>query len=73
MTAPVTLDHRASGYSLRLAYCLAQACALAYKDEATIQQQAEKWGFGRVRHHETRFTPPSRSRTHRPTRWPATT
>lgn len=58
MTAPVTLDHRASGYSLRHAYCLAQACALAYQDQATIEQQAHQWGFGRVRHHETRFAPP---------------
>jgi hypothetical protein len=58
VTAPVVLDHRASGYSLRHAYCLAQACALAYKDPVTIEQQAATWGFDRVRHHETRFTPP---------------
>lgn len=58
MTAPVALDHRASGYSLEHAYCLARACALAYKDQPTIERQAADWGFDRVHHHETRFTPP---------------
>lgn len=58
MTAPAALDHRASGYSLRHAYCLAQACALAYKNQPAIEQQAADWGFDRVRHHESRFTPP---------------
>ncbi|MBB4895942.1 putative lipase [Streptomyces olivoverticillatus] len=55
---PSTIDHRARGYSLDLAYWLAQASDLAYKDEATIEKQAHQWGFGPVRHHHTRFTPP---------------
>ncbi|MGW0825124.1 lipase family protein [Streptomyces sp. NPDC002845] len=51
-------DHHAAGYSLPLAYWLARASDLAYKDEATIEQQAQEWGFDRVRHHCTAFTPP---------------
>ncbi|MFF8592402.1 lipase family protein [Streptomyces sp. NPDC015220] len=58
MAAPVEIDHRDTAYSLKRAYWLALACDLAYKDEATIDRQARDWGFGEVRHHETRFTPP---------------
>ncbi|WP_190107889.1 lipase family protein [Streptomyces cinnamoneus] len=52
------LDHHATEYSLQHAYWLARAAALAYEDEAAIEQEAKRWGFGRVRHHLTRFTPP---------------
>ncbi|KAA6224524.1 lipase family protein [Streptomyces albofaciens JCM 4342] len=41
-----------------MAYWLAQASDLAYKDEATIEARAHDWGFDTVRHHRTRFTPP---------------
>ncbi|WP_201304997.1 lipase family protein [Streptomyces sp. GS7] len=59
MSAPSAIDHHATtGYSLPLAYWLAQASDLAYKDAATIESQARNWGFDRVRHHQTRFTPP---------------
>ncbi|WP_455712335.1 lipase family protein [Streptomyces flaveolus] len=58
MAVPVTLDHRSTGYSLQRAYWLALASDLAYKNEATIEQQARQWGFDTVRHHETRFAPP---------------
>ncbi|MGK5640104.1 lipase family protein [Streptomyces sp. URMC 126] len=58
MPVPTAIDHRSRGYSLPLAYWLAQASDLAYKDEATIEKQARQWGFGEVRHHHTRFTPP---------------
>lgn len=59
MSAPSAIDHHATtGYSLPLAYWLAQASDLAYKDEATIDSRARAWGFDEVRHHETRFTPP---------------
>ncbi len=59
VTAPAMIDHRStSGYSLALAYWLAQASDLAYKDEATIEARARDWGFETVRHHHTRFTPP---------------
>ncbi|MFJ5677941.1 lipase family protein [Streptomyces sp. NPDC093097] len=59
MSAPSAIDHHASaGYSLPLAYWLAQASDLAYKDEATIESQVRDWGFDQVRHHRTRFTPP---------------
>ncbi|MFG3496214.1 lipase family protein [Streptomyces sp. NPDC047928] len=37
---------------------MAQAADLTYKDEATIERQARQWGFNKVRHHHTRFTPP---------------
>jgi predicted lipase len=40
------------------AYHLAQAADLAYKDGATIERRAREWGFDRVRHHHTSFTPP---------------
>ncbi|MGP3971710.1 lipase family protein [Streptomyces sp. 6N223] len=58
MAVPVTIDHRDTAYSLQRAYWLALASDLAYKDEATIEDQAREWGFDRVRHHQTRFTPP---------------
>jgi predicted lipase len=58
VTAPAVIDHHATGYSLQHAYCLARAAALAYKDRPAIEQQASAWGFDRVHHHETRFTPP---------------
>ncbi|MEU9050285.1 lipase family protein [Streptomyces sp. NPDC048384] len=52
------LDHRATGYNLAHAYWLARASDLAYKDEATIERQLREWGFDRVRHHRSAFTPP---------------
>ncbi|MFE5921546.1 lipase family protein [Streptomyces sp. NPDC056468] len=52
------LDHRATGYNLAHAYWLARASDLAYKDEATIERQLREWGFDRVRHHRSTFTPP---------------
>ncbi|MCK7624403.1 lipase family protein [Streptomyces sp. RS10V-4] len=58
MSVPATLDHTARDYSVALAYWLARASDLAYKDEAAIERQAREWGFGHVRHHHTRFTPP---------------
>ncbi|MFE3654385.1 lipase family protein [Streptomyces sp. NPDC059152] len=59
MSAPTAIDHHATaGYSLPLAYWLAQASDLAYKDEATIESEARSWGFDEVRHHQTRFSPP---------------
>ncbi|WP_175409903.1 lipase family protein [Streptomyces sp. TRM64462] len=58
MSVPQTIDHQARTCDLTLAYWLAQASDLAYKDEPTIEQQAREWGFDRVRHHHTRFTPP---------------
>lgn len=58
MAVPVDFDHSSSGYSLRRAYWLARAADLAYRDRADIEEQAARWGFDRVRHHETRFTPP---------------
>ncbi|MFD8712647.1 lipase family protein [Streptomyces anulatus] len=58
MSYPPTIDHQATKYSLAHAYWLARASDLAYKDEATIEKQVRAWGFDRVRHHQTRFTPP---------------
>ncbi|MBD0424720.1 lipase family protein [Streptomyces sp. TRM S81-3] len=58
MSAPSTIDHHATGYSLSHAYWMAQAADLAYKDQDTIERSARKWGFDEVRHHHTRFTPP---------------
>lgn len=58
MAVPTTFDQHVTGYSLPLAYWLAKASDLAYKDEATIDEQARAWGFDTVRHHQTRFTPP---------------
>ncbi|TJZ49545.1 lipase family protein [Streptomyces piniterrae] len=53
-----TIDHRATGYSLGHALSMARASELAYKDEKTVEATAREWGFDRVRHHITRFTPP---------------
>ncbi|MFF7749365.1 lipase family protein [Streptomyces sp. NPDC007971] len=58
MAVPVSFDHASTGYSLQRAYWLARAADLAYKAPAAIEEQAAQWGFGRVRHHHTRFTPP---------------
>ncbi|MEU5100965.1 hypothetical protein AB0H07_01555 [Streptomyces sp. NPDC021354] len=58
MAASVRIDGLPAGYSVDRAYWLAQASDLAYKDEATIEQQARAWGFTTIRHHRTRFTPP---------------
>ncbi|MDX3380568.1 lipase family protein [Streptomyces niveiscabiei] len=58
MSVPTTIDHTATEHSPRLAYAMAEAAALAYQDEATVAATAREWGFGRVRHHRTRFTPP---------------
>jgi hypothetical protein len=55
---PSEFDHTASGYSLEHAYWLAHASELAYQDEPAIDKQANAWGFGALRHHQTRFTPP---------------
>ncbi|GHG61123.1 lipase family protein [Streptomyces griseocarneus] len=57
MPAPA-IDHHATDYSLAHAYWLARAAELAYHDEGAIEREAKSWGFGRVRHHHTRFTPP---------------
>ncbi|MFE3071314.1 lipase family protein [Streptomyces sp. NPDC059247] len=58
MPLPTAFDHRAKSYSVAHAYWLAKASELAYEDEAAIERQARAWGFGQVRHHQTRFTPP---------------
>ncbi|MEU5535524.1 lipase family protein [Streptomyces sp. NPDC020362] len=58
MAVPVSFDHASNGYSLQRAYWLARAADLAYKDPAAVEGQAARWGFDRVRHHHTRFTPP---------------
>ncbi|MBT2505630.1 lipase family protein [Streptomyces sp. ISL-98] len=58
MPVPSTIDHHADSYSLAHAYWLAQASDLAYKNETAIEERAGSWGFDRVRHHHTRFTPP---------------
>ncbi|MFI6370819.1 lipase family protein [Streptomyces sp. NPDC050546] len=58
MSAPHGIDHSVTGYSLQHAYWMAKSSDLAYKDRATIERQARQWGFNRVLHHETRFTPP---------------
>ncbi|MFF1689240.1 MULTISPECIES: Mbeg1-like protein [unclassified Streptomyces] len=58
MPVPSTIDHHATGYSLAHAYSLAQLADLAYKSEPVIEETAQQWGFDRVRHHHTRFTPP---------------
>ncbi|MFE2249978.1 lipase family protein [Streptomyces lavendulae] len=58
MSVPSTIDHTSKKHSPQLAYWMVRAADLAYKDEATIDAQARAWGFGRVRHHHTRFTPP---------------
>ncbi|MFF1736474.1 lipase family protein [Streptomyces sp. NPDC058247] len=58
MPVPSTIDHHATGYSLAHAHSLAQLADLAYKSEPVIEETARQWGFDRVRHHHTRFTPP---------------
>ncbi|MET8829531.1 lipase family protein [Streptomyces sp. NPDC004610] len=58
MPVPTAFDHQVKNYSVPHAYWLAHASAVAYQDEAAIERQAYDWGFDRVRHHETRFTPP---------------
>ncbi|WP_028921350.1 lipase family protein [Pseudonocardia acaciae] len=58
MTTSITIDHQASGYSDELAYGLANAAALAYQDQPTVEAEVGRWGFDRVRHHQTTFTPP---------------
>lgn len=57
MSVP-TIDHRTKTYDPMHAYWMCRASELAYKDEATIEAQAESWGFDRVQHHHTTFTPP---------------
>ena len=52
------IDHHATDYSLGQAYWLAQAAALAYQEPDPIVAEAQRWGFDRVRHHQTRFQPP---------------
>ncbi|MFJ8211962.1 hypothetical protein [Streptomyces sp. NPDC096033] len=58
MSAPTGIDYDARKHSPRLAYGMAKAAALAYKDEATVAVTAREWGFDRVCHHHTRLTPP---------------
>lgn len=58
MSAPSVMNHQANGYSLAHAYGLVQAAALAYRSEPAIEEQADRWGFTRVRHHRTPFAPP---------------
>ncbi|MER6958090.1 MULTISPECIES: hypothetical protein [unclassified Streptomyces] len=58
MPVPATIDHHATGYSLAHAYCPARLADLAHKAEPVIEEMAGQWGFDRVRHHRTRFTPP---------------
>ncbi|MFI9012298.1 lipase family protein [Actinosynnema sp. NPDC053489] len=57
MSAP-TLNHRATGYDARQAYCMAKAAELAYHDRDRIEATAAEWGFDRVRHHAAVFEPP---------------
>jgi triacylglycerol lipase len=57
MTVPA-IDHHATGYSPAHAYWLARAAGLAYKSEAEIGERVTSWGFDRIRHHRTTFTPP---------------
>ncbi|GAB2907677.1 lipase family protein [Streptomyces mayteni] len=58
MTVTATFDHGIRSYSVPHAYALALASALAYQDDATVDDQLHEWGFDQVRHHMTRFTPP---------------
>ncbi|MBW4717243.1 lipase family protein [Saccharothrix obliqua] len=53
-----TIDHTSTGYSTRQAYWMAEAAKLAYRTPEEIERTAREWGFDRVRHHETVFTPP---------------
>ncbi|MEV0674985.1 lipase family protein [Actinosynnema sp. NPDC050436] len=57
MSAP-TLNHQVTGYDARQAYCMAKAAQLAYQDEERIEATAAEWGFDRVRHHCSTFSPP---------------
>ncbi|GAA1286943.1 lipase family protein [Saccharothrix xinjiangensis] len=57
MSAP-TLNHQATGYDARQAYCMARAAELAYQDRERIEATAAEWGFDRVRHHHSTFEPP---------------
>ncbi|ROP41725.1 lipase family protein [Saccharothrix texasensis] len=57
MSAP-TLNHRATGYDARQAYCMAKAAELAYQDRDGVEATAAGWGFDRVRHHHSTFSPP---------------
>ncbi|MBB5803070.1 hypothetical protein F4560_002838 [Saccharothrix ecbatanensis] len=57
MSAP-TLNHQATGYDARQAYCMAKAAELAYQDREQIEATAAEWGFDRVRHHHSTFSPP---------------
>ncbi|WP_067812728.1 lipase family protein [Actinomadura kijaniata] len=45
----LTFDHKATGYGLPHARCLAEAADLAYKDERTVRQRLTEWGFDQVR------------------------
>ncbi|MFD2468985.1 lipase family protein [Amycolatopsis silviterrae] len=57
MPAP-TLNHQATGYDAAQAYGLARIAELAYKNREEIEATAKEWGFDRVRHHHSTFTPP---------------
>ncbi|NUS66150.1 MAG: lipase family protein [Saccharothrix sp.] len=57
MSAP-TLNHLATGYDARQAYCMAKAAELAYGGRDEIEATAGEWGFDRVRHHHSAFKPP---------------
>jgi triacylglycerol lipase len=57
MSAP-TLNHQATGYDARQAYCMAKAAGLAYRDRGEIEATATDWGFAQVRHHHSTFKPP---------------
>ncbi|MEV6836650.1 lipase family protein [Streptomyces sp. NPDC051133] len=59
MAVPLAFDHTSSGYSLQRAYWLARTAELALQEPAVIEEQAARWGFDRVRHHEARLAPPS--------------
>jgi hypothetical protein len=52
------IDHHTTDYGLAQAYWLAQAAALAYEESNVIEAEAQRWGFERVRHHQTQFQPP---------------
>ncbi len=58
MTVSETIDHTARAYSPTHAYWLARAASLAYQEEADVADQAEHWGFDRMRHHLSRHEPP---------------
>lgn len=58
MVVPVVFDQQSAGDSIERAYWLAKASDLAYKERPVIEARAGNWGFDRVRHHLTAFTPP---------------